>query len=78
MKPSLSIERAADLLNVSLPFLIHETELGVLPIHAVNGRMRIQVADFVMYRKRVRASRDLAMQDLATQAQELQMGYGDT
>jgi hypothetical protein len=78
LNPSLSIERAADLLNVSLPFLLHEAGCGALPLHTANGRLRILLVDFVDFRARLLARQDMAMQELAVQAQELRMGYGDS
>ena len=72
----LTSQEAADMLNVSRPHLVKMLDEGVIA-HTKTGRhRRIKFADLVAYKEqRDQASRS-AMHALASQAQELGMGYG--
>ena len=63
------------MLNVSRPHLVKLLESGVLPFHKAGKHRRIRFADLMTFKaERDRASAD-AMEELAKQAQELQLGY---
>ena len=72
---NLSIQQAADLLNVSRPYLIHLIESGRLPCHHTDRQRRIPLADVQAFQRQFEAEREGAMMELAQQAQALGMGY---
>lgn len=62
---------AANFLNVSRPFVIKEIEAGRLKHRKVGTHRRIEYADLVEYRDRMRAAQQDALEDLTSDAQEL-------
>jgi excisionase family DNA binding protein len=71
----LMTQEAADLLNVSRPHLVKLLESGSLPFHKMGKHWRIRFADLMNFKTtRDRASGE-AMEELAKQAQELELGY---
>lgn len=71
----LTTQKAANLLNVSRPFLVKLLEDGVLPFTKVGTHRRIAFADVLNYKRQQEQSADEAMQELADQAQDLGLGY---
>lgn len=71
----VTTQQAAMFLNVSRPYLVRLLEEGKIAYHKVGTHRRIRYADVVRYKEdRQKISQD-ALQRLADQAQELNMGY---
>lgn len=71
----LTTQEAADHLNVSRPYLIKLLEAGDIAYHMVGTHRRIRFDDLDAYKKAKQAHSRSALDELAQQAQELNMGY---
>ncbi|SDT08600.1 helix-turn-helix domain-containing protein [Pseudomonas fuscovaginae UPB0736] len=71
----LTTQEGADLLNVSRPHLVKLLDENVIPHTKVGRHRRVKFADLMDYKQRRTAESRQAMDELATQAQELKMGY---
>lgn len=61
----LTSQQAADLLNVSRPYVIKLAREGVLPHRRVGNRHRFTLPDVLEHRGRMRATAEKALADLA-------------
>ncbi|MBX3001596.1 MAG: helix-turn-helix domain-containing protein [Caldilineaceae bacterium] len=72
----LTSVQAAELLSVSRPFFIKLLDEGALPYRKVGKHRRIRLEDVLAYKQRIDEEREAVLDELATQAQEEEMGYG--
>ena len=71
MHAELTTVEAAELLNVSRPFLIKQLEAGALPHHMVGTHRRLRLADVLAYRDRMDAQAEDALAALSAEAEDL-------
>ncbi|GJG94166.1 helix-turn-helix domain-containing protein [Cupriavidus pauculus] len=71
----LTTQEAADLLNVSRPYLVKLLEDGELPFHKTGKHRRVRFADLMAYKAARHDESERLMGELARQAQALGMGY---
>ena len=69
----LTTQQAAELLNVSRPFLINLLEAGTIPFHQVGSHRRVRLSDVLAYRHQRSQARRSALLEMAREAQNLDL-----
>ena len=71
----LTTQQAAQILNVSRPFLIEQLEKGVIPYRKVGTHRRVMFKDLMEYKQTMDHNRLNALEELSAIDQELGLGY---
>ena len=71
----LTTQQAADLMNVSRPYLVKLLEGGEIPFTKAGRHRRVKHEDLVAYMQQVDLDSRKAVEALTKQGQELKMGY---
>ncbi|GAB3719436.1 hypothetical protein GCM10027592_62970 [Spirosoma flavus] len=71
----ITTQQAANILNVSRPHIVKLLEDGIVPFKKVGSHRRILLGDLLTYEAGQKQQRKGALQFLAKQAQELNLGY---
>lgn len=71
----ISTQQAADLLNVSRPFIVKLIETKELPSYKVGRHRRIYKSDLLSYKEKSLQERKKILQRLVDEAQDLDLGY---
>ena len=75
IQPEISTQEAADILNVSRPYLVGLLEKNIIPHRKVGTHRRVPLKALLEYKAIQKKQAEKAMQELADLSQELGLGY---
>ncbi|MGB0930229.1 MAG: excisionase family DNA-binding protein [Chitinophagales bacterium] len=71
----ISTQQAAEILKVSKPYIVKLLEQGEIPYRKIGSHRRLQLKDVLDYEAKLKVQRRKNLDFLASEAQELNMGY---
>jgi excisionase family DNA binding protein len=73
LEPEITTQQAAELLNVSRPYVVGLIDKGMLPARMVGNHRRLPLQEVLAYRAGSRARRRETLRELAAYDQELSL-----
>jgi excisionase family DNA binding protein len=71
----LTVQEAADLLNVSLSYLLQLLKREKIPFYTVGNQRKILLTDLRAYKAKINKARYQTLKELTEEAQKLDLGY---
>lgn len=75
INPELTIQSAADLLNVSPSYFVELLERDSIPHHQIGNNCQIKYNDVIDYKTTIDAARRKVLDELTAESQALNLGY---